>query len=140
MNVNCADGRHSSKVYPTFPKTGWEKAININFAELRNSLNTKWNVNIREPREGIGGHCLSKDTKIFLNSSKSIKSKIVGAAIDVDKEYKRYLSLSQTFRSTDETFATRNHDFKMMVYTFSEGKSVENLVSAPTHPSNFINK
>src|SRR5918999_840725 len=44
------------------------QANNINFAELRDSLNTKWNVNILEPREGIGGHCLPKDTKMFLNS------------------------------------------------------------------------
>ena len=43
---------------------------NINFAELRDSLNTKWNVNVLEPREGIGGHCLPKDTKMFLNSSR----------------------------------------------------------------------
>ena len=50
---------------------------NVNFAELRDSLNTKWNVNILEPREGIGGHCLPKDTKMFLSSSQSIKSKII---------------------------------------------------------------
>ena len=55
------------------------QANNINFAELRDSLNTKWNVNVLEPREGIGGHCLPKDTKMFLNSSKSIKSKILEA-------------------------------------------------------------
>jgi UDP-N-acetyl-D-mannosaminuronate dehydrogenase len=66
------------------------QANNINFAELRDSLNTKWNVNILEPREGIGGHCLPKDTKMFLNSSKSIKSKILEAAIEVDYEYRRY--------------------------------------------------
>ena len=64
------------------------QANNINFAELRDSLNTKWNVNILEPREGIGGHCLPKDTKMFLNSSKSIKSKILEAAIKVDNEYR----------------------------------------------------
>src|SRR5215208_2833131 len=66
------------------------QANNINFAELRDSLNTKWNVNILEPREGIGGHCLPKDTKMFLSSSKSIKSKILEAAIEVDNEYRRY--------------------------------------------------
>src|SRR5918992_997534 len=66
------------------------QANNINFAELRDSLNTKWNVNILEPREGIGGHCLPKDTKMFLNSSKSIKSKILEAALEVDDEYKRF--------------------------------------------------
>ena len=63
---------------------------NINFAELRDSLNTKWNVNVLEPREGIGGHCLPKDTKMFLNSSRSIKSKIIEAAIQADLEYRRY--------------------------------------------------
>src|ERR671932_1462940 len=35
------------------------QANNINFSELRDALNTKWNVNILEPREGgIGGRCL----------------------------------------------------------------------------------
>lgn len=66
------------------------QANNINFAELRDSLNTKWNVNVLEPREGIGGHCLPKDTKMFLNSSKSIKSKIIRAALEVDNEYRTY--------------------------------------------------
>src|ERR671926_203015 len=63
---------------------------NINFSELRDALNTKWNVNILEPREGIGGHCLPKDTKMFLQSSKTIKSKILSAAIEVDQDYRRY--------------------------------------------------
>ena len=62
----------------------------INFLELRESLNTKWNVNMLEPKEGIGGHCLPKDTKMFLQSSKSIRSKILAAAVEVDEDYKRY--------------------------------------------------
>jgi len=66
------------------------QANNINFSELRDALNTKWNVNILEPREGIGGHCLPKDTKMFLQSSKTIKSKILSAAIEVDQDYRRY--------------------------------------------------
>jgi UDP-N-acetyl-D-mannosaminuronic acid dehydrogenase len=65
------------------------QANDINFLELRDALNTKWNVQILEPREGIGGHCLPKDTKMFLQSSKSI-SKILAAAIEVDQDYKRY--------------------------------------------------
>ncbi|MFL6406446.1 MAG: winged helix-turn-helix domain-containing protein, partial [Nitrososphaeraceae archaeon] len=66
------------------------QANNINFSELRDALNTKWNVNILEPREGIGGHCLPKDTRMFLQSSKSIKSKILTAAVEVDQDYRRY--------------------------------------------------
>ncbi|MGB6534207.1 MAG: hypothetical protein WBF33_39520, partial [Candidatus Nitrosopolaris sp.] len=49
----------------------------------------KWNVNILEPREGIGGHCLPKDTKMFLQSSKSIRSKILTSAMEVDEHYRR---------------------------------------------------
>ena len=65
------------------------QANNINFPELRDALNTKWNVNILEPREGVGGHCLPKDTKMFLHSSKSIRSKILTAAMEVDLDYRR---------------------------------------------------
>jgi UDP-N-acetyl-D-mannosaminuronic acid dehydrogenase len=55
-------------------------------------LNTKWNVHILEPREGVGGHCLPKDTKTFLqsSSSRSTKSKILAAAMEVDEDYRRY--------------------------------------------------
>jgi UDP-N-acetyl-D-mannosaminuronic acid dehydrogenase len=67
------------------------KANNVNFPELRDALNTKWNVHILEPREGIGGHCLPKDTKMFLQSSQSVKSKILAAAIEVDEEYRQYI-------------------------------------------------
>jgi nucleotide sugar dehydrogenase len=65
------------------------QANNINFLELRDALNTKWNVKILEPRDGIGGHCLPKDSKMFLQS-KSIRSKILTAAMEVDEDYKRY--------------------------------------------------
>jgi UDP-N-acetyl-D-mannosaminuronic acid dehydrogenase len=68
------------------------QANNINFPELRDALNTKWNVHILEPREGIGGHCLPKDTKMFLQSSARIKSKILTAAMEVDEDYKKYRS------------------------------------------------
>jgi UDP-N-acetyl-D-mannosaminuronate dehydrogenase len=70
------------------------QANGLHFSELRDSLNTKWNVNILEPREGIGGHCLPKDTKMFLNSTSttksSIRSKIIEAAIEVDSDFRRY--------------------------------------------------
>jgi UDP-N-acetyl-D-mannosaminuronic acid dehydrogenase len=78
-------------------------ANNIVFAELRDALNTKWNVNILEPRDGIGGHCLPKDTKMFLQSSKhsSGRSKILNAAIEVDKNYRRYRKVrSRTVQQT----------------------------------------
>jgi UDP-N-acetyl-D-mannosaminuronic acid dehydrogenase len=78
------------------------QANSINFPELREALNTKWNVEVLEPREGIGGHCLPKDTKMFLQSSRSIsaRSKILKAAIEVDEEYKRY-RLSRTTQTAN---------------------------------------
>jgi UDP-N-acetyl-D-mannosaminuronic acid dehydrogenase len=63
---------------------------NISFPELRDALNTKWNVDILEPMEGIGGHCLPKDTRMFLQSSVRRKSKILTAAMEVDEDYKKY--------------------------------------------------
>jgi UDP-N-acetyl-D-mannosaminuronic acid dehydrogenase len=67
------------------------QANNILFSELRDALNTKWNVKILEPRDGIGGHCLPKDTKMFLNSSK-MRSKILHSAIEVDTLYRDFLT------------------------------------------------
>ena len=67
------------------------QANNILFSDLRDALNTKWNVEILEPREGIGGHCLPKDTRMFLNSS-NMKSKILQSAIEVDSLYRDFRS------------------------------------------------
>jgi UDP-N-acetyl-D-mannosaminuronic acid dehydrogenase len=85
---------------------------NINFPELRDALNTKWNVHLLEPREGIGGHCLPKDTKMFIQSSKSIKSKILTAAIEVDQDYRRYRTArgGNITNGLDGTTASKNFD------------------------------
>src|SRR5919106_1829262 len=121
------------------------QANNINFAELRDSLNTKWNVNILEPREGIGGHCLPKDTTMFLNSSKSIKSKIVEAAIQVDAEYRIYRATNRSYQLTTEAFATKCPDVRETACQSTEqipssGKSLSNLVSARPHLYSCIGK
>jgi UDP-N-acetyl-D-mannosaminuronic acid dehydrogenase len=72
------------------------QANNISFPELRDALNTKWNVDILEPMEGIGGHCLPKDTRMFLQSSVRRKSKILTAAMEVDEDYKKYRAKIET--------------------------------------------
>jgi UDP-N-acetyl-D-mannosaminuronate dehydrogenase len=79
------------------------QANNINFPELRDAVNTKWNVNILEPREGIGGHCLPKDTKMFLQSSKSIRSKILTTAMEVDEHYRRSRLGRRVVNNNDDT-------------------------------------
>jgi UDP-N-acetyl-D-mannosaminuronic acid dehydrogenase len=63
---------------------------NLNFNELRNAVNTKWNVSLPEARNGIGGHCLPKDAKMFVQEDNAAKSKIVTAAIEVDADFRRY--------------------------------------------------
>ena len=62
---------------------------NMSFPELRDALSSKWNVNILEPREGIGGHCLPKDTKMFIQSSMK-ENRILTAATQVDDDYRRF--------------------------------------------------
>jgi UDP-N-acetyl-D-mannosaminuronic acid dehydrogenase len=93
------------------------QANSINFPELREALNTKWNVEILEPRDGIGGHCLPKDTKMFLQSSKSVstRSRILKASMEVDEEYKRYrlsrASQTANIQTSHRTGRTSSIDF-----------------------------
>ncbi len=62
---------------------------NLNFEELRNAINTKWNIQILQAMEGIGGHCLPKDSQMLLDlSKKSIGSSIIEAAKKIDVEYR----------------------------------------------------
>ncbi|MGB7954011.1 MAG: hypothetical protein WCF23_08515 [Candidatus Nitrosopolaris sp.] len=103
----------------------YSQANNINFSELRDALNTKWNVNILEPREGIGGHCLPKDTKMFLqSSSKSVRSKILTAAMEVDQDYQRHRqsrgSTSSRFEDKADTNEGKN---PLLSFSFSTQQS-----------------
>lgn len=63
--------------------------LGLDFNELRDACNTKWNVDIPEARSGIGGHCLPKDTKYVLSLA---QSEILESAVNVDKKYKEWLS------------------------------------------------
>ena len=65
----------------------------IDFNELRNAINTKWNVKIFEAKDGIGGHCLPKDSQMFLEFSKNVLvTSLIGAAKMVDKQYRFHLA------------------------------------------------
>jgi UDP-N-acetyl-D-mannosaminuronic acid dehydrogenase len=37
----------------------------LNFEEVRQAVNSKWNINLKEARDGIGRHCLPKDIQIM---------------------------------------------------------------------------
>ncbi|HEX6560691.1 MAG TPA: hypothetical protein VF016_01565 [Nitrososphaera sp.] len=65
----------------------------VDFADLRSAINTKWNIKVLEPREGIGGHCLPKDSQMFLNLSKNLlETSIIDAAKKVDDEYRSHIA------------------------------------------------
>lgn len=55
------------------------------FEELRESCNTKWNIDILEARDGIGGHCLPKDVRYLWTI---LKSPLLKGAIKADETYK----------------------------------------------------
>ncbi|MGB0028298.1 MAG: hypothetical protein WBP64_15795, partial [Nitrososphaeraceae archaeon] len=76
-----------------------------------------WNVDILEPRDGIGGHCLPKDTKMFLQSSKSIRSKMLAAAMEVDEDYKRYRQQRSTIVQPNQPLSARR--------PFNDNRTVE---------------
>ena len=65
---------------------------NVDFDELRKSINTKWNIKILEPRSGIGGHCLPKDSQMFLDFSNNLLvTSIIRAAKMIDQQYRFHL-------------------------------------------------
>jgi nucleotide sugar dehydrogenase len=65
-------------------------AFGWNFHELRGAVNSKWNVKILEAKKGIGGHCLPKDSQMYLDLLNSVaQTSIIDSAKFVDREYKR---------------------------------------------------
>lgn len=64
----------------------------IDFRELRNAINTKWNVKILDARDGIGGHCLPKDSQMFLNTTKAhVGFSLIEAAKEIDLKYRMHI-------------------------------------------------
>jgi len=61
--------------------------LDVDFNLLRGAVNTKWNIDIKEAREGIGGKCLPKDMEIVRRFFK--RSEFLKLAVQVDKEYKK---------------------------------------------------
>ena len=58
----------------------------LNFEELRDAINSKWNVNILEAKDGIGGHCLPKDSQMYLNAKRG--TSLLQTAKVIDQEYR----------------------------------------------------
>ena len=63
--------------------------IGLSFNELRKACNTKWNIEMLEARDGIGGHCLPKDVKYL--SSLTPHNALLQSAVAVDDAYRKWL-------------------------------------------------
>ena len=68
-------------------------AYGLSFQELRDALNTKWNVEVLEARSGIGGHCLPKDSQMYLEMAmRVLDESLLGSAKEVDRSYRLSLA------------------------------------------------
>jgi len=63
--------------------------LGIDFNEVRNACNTKWNIEIPEARDGIKGHCLPKDLRYFLSLTRN--TALTKSAILVDNNYQIWI-------------------------------------------------
>lgn len=93
----------------------------LSFDELRAAVNTKWNENILEAREGIGGHCLPKDTQMYFDLTKHLlPTSTVAAAINSDAAYSRYLSnLEINIAPPNETITVQSRKKKIVAFSGS---------------------
>jgi nucleotide sugar dehydrogenase len=63
--------------------------MGMSFEDLRAALNTKWNVDLPEARDGIGRHCLPKDIRYVTSLA---PSEILDSAMSVDVKYRAWLA------------------------------------------------
>lgn len=78
--------------------------IGINFEELRSAINTKWNVNVLEAQNGIGGHCLPKDSQMVLDIGRGyIKNSIIESSKKIDSQYRIHISKKKPLTLSTET-------------------------------------
>jgi UDP-N-acetyl-D-mannosaminuronic acid dehydrogenase len=63
--------------------------LGLDFENVREACNTKWNIEILEARDGIGGHCLPKEIRYL--ASLSEYNTLSRSAMAVDAAYRDYL-------------------------------------------------
>jgi UDP-N-acetyl-D-mannosaminuronic acid dehydrogenase len=63
--------------------------IHMDFDSLRDACNSKWNIDIAEARNGIGGTCLPKDIRYLIDAGakRGFESNLLLSAISADKGY-----------------------------------------------------
>ena len=74
--------------------------LGVDFEELRNSINTKWNIDMLQAIDGIGGHCLPKDSQMVLDLSKKyVPNSILESSKKIDSQYRMHVQ-NNAFVST----------------------------------------
>lgn len=64
----------------------WCKKTGVSFQHLRDACNTKWNIHIMEALDGIGLHCLPKDSAMYVRAGEGT-CHILESAMALDKVY-----------------------------------------------------
>jgi len=67
----------------------------LDFEELRGAVNTKWNVDMAEARDGIGGECLPKDI-LLLMSTYPNNTPLLQGALTADSNYQARLAYKKS--------------------------------------------
>jgi len=78
--------------------------IGLDFDEVRDACNTKWNIEVLQARNGIRGHCLPKD--IMYLTSLTTYDAILKSAMIVDKKYREWLPRSHVFANIKQNVLT----------------------------------
>jgi len=75
--------------------------LNLDFETLRSAVNSKWNIELLEAREGIDGHCLPKDSQMYLDIvGSTLQASIIDTAKKVDAHYRtRIEDTRQTYEN-----------------------------------------
>jgi len=68
--------------------------MGIDFNLLRSACNSKWNIEIPEALEGIGGTCLPKDIRYVVDAAKqrNLETDLLLSAIRADRQYASQLA------------------------------------------------
>lgn len=63
--------------------------LGLDFFEVREACNTKWNIDMPEARDGVGGHCLPKDTRYLMMLTRY--NRLLKTGFEVDMQYREWL-------------------------------------------------
>jgi nucleotide sugar dehydrogenase len=64
--------------------------LELDFLKVREACNTKWNIEIPEARDGIGGACLPKDTRYLASLTNS--NRLLKSAMNLNEKYMEWIS------------------------------------------------